>query len=143
MAYTIYNADGTSMSVPDNTVDATYYSGVAYGAGQGIYLVGRNAIDYGAPIAQNFLQITENFASSVIPADAKSLVGQLWFDKTTSSLNVKVTEGESPNANNWRKIVVSNPVTPGNGDVRVLSSPTRVEIYAEGSWRQVFPAVYS
>lgn len=139
--YTIYNADGTPVSVPDNQIDATYYTGVAYGAGQGIYLVGRNAIDYGAPIAQNFLQITENFASNTRPPDAKSLVGQLWFNKTDSTLNVKVTTAQSDNANNWRKIVVSNPLTPGDGDVKVVGSV--ISIYANGGWRQVFPAQYS
>ena len=141
MAYTIYNAGGTPMSVPDNAADTTYYTGVAYGPGQGIYLVGRNTINYGAPIAQNFLQLTENFASSVRPADARSLVGQLWFDKTALTLNVKVKTAESNNADNWRKVIVTNPVTPGDGDIRVVGSV--ISIYAGGAWRQVFPAVYS
>ena len=142
MAYTIYNADGTSISVADNAIDARYYTGPGPGLpGQGIFFIGRNAIDYGLPIAQNFLQITENFASTTIPPDARSLVGQLWFDKTTLSLNVKVKTAESNNADNWRKVLVVNPVNPSNGDIKVVGSV--ISIYADGAWRQVFPAQYS
>jgi hypothetical protein len=66
MSYTIYHADGTSVTVPDNAVDTTFYNANAHSAGVGIgtQLVGRNAINYGAPVAQNFLQMTENFAST-------------------------------------------------------------------------------
>lgn len=34
-----------------------------------------------------------------------------------------------------------NPTTPKDGDVKVASGV--VSIYATGSWRQIFPAVYA
>jgi hypothetical protein len=156
MAYTIYKSDGTPITVPDNAVDVQFYNPTANGAGRGLgtQLVGRNAVDYGAPVAQSFLQITENFAGTVLPSDTTSLVGQLWFDKNTSSLNVKVTTS-STDIGNWRKLVTTdstntgtvptvNPSTaPAAGDLQTLSGPTRVNIWADGAWRQVFPAIYS
>lgn len=143
MAYTIYKADGTLVSVPDNAIDQTFNNPTANGAGrgQGIQLNGRNAIDYGAPTAQTLLQMAENFASNgVVPSDATSLVGQLWYNKTTSSLYVKVSTVGILLAN-WRKISVTNPIAPSDGDVQVVGSV--ISIYANGGYRQVFPAVYS
>jgi len=143
MAYNIYRSDGTAVVVPDNTIDPQFYNPAANGPGkgQGTQLVGRNAIDYGAPVAQNFLQLTENFASNgIIPSDGTSLVGQLWFNKNTSSLYVKVTTA-AVGINNWRKVSVTNPVAPGDGDIQVVGSV--ISIWADGAWRQIFPAVYS
>lgn len=34
-----------------------------------------------------------------------------------------------------------NPVSPSEGDIRIIG--TVISIYADGAWRQVFPAVYS
>ncbi len=57
MSYTIHKTNGTAITVPDNTLDTTYYSGsVPPGVGYGSLLVGRNTTGYGAAIAQNFLQ---------------------------------------------------------------------------------------
>lgn len=145
MAYSIYRADGTLVSVPDNAIDQTFYNPTANGAGRGIgvQLAGRNAVDYGAPIAQTLMQMTENFASNnVLPTDSTSLVGQLWFNKSTSSLFVKVQTSGTGIAN-WRKVPVVNPVTPDDGDIQVLTGPTRVNVWANGAYRQIFPAIYS
>jgi len=144
MAYNIYRADGTPVTVPDNTIDSQFYDASANGPGKGIgtLLVGRNAIDYGAPVAQTLLQLTENFAGTVTPSDAKSSIGQLWFNKTTSSIFVKVTDTESGLAN-WRKIsTIALPGDTGSdGDIKVDGGI--ISIWANGAWRQVFPAVYS
>lgn len=143
MAYNIYKADGTLVTVPDNAIDQTFYNPTANGAGKGIgvQLNGRNAIDYGAPTAQTLLQMTENFASNnVLPTDGTSLVGQLWFNKTDSTLFLKVTTANVGIAN-WRKVAVIDPVVPSNGDIQVVGSV--ISIFADGVWNQVFPAVYS
>jgi len=120
MSYTIYHADGTSVTVPDNAVDTTFYNANAHSAGVGIgtQLVGRNAINYGAPVAQNFLQMTENFASTAPyrPTDAYALQGQLWFDKTSSTdgtLCVRTSSATSGGDINWKKIVTAD-YTTGN-----------------------------
>ena len=166
MSYTIYHADGTPVIVPDNAIDTAFYNPNAHSAGVGIgtQLIGRNAINYGAPVAQNFLQMTENFASTVAfrPGDAFALQGQLWFEKTSASdgnLHVRVSSAASGGAANWRRLISTNttgsitirggdvPVvnpTPGqeqDGDILVVG--TVISIWADGAWRQIFPAVYS
>lgn len=148
MAYSIHKADGTTVTVADNAIDTDFYNatGGSTGLGMGIQLIGRNAIDYGAAVAQSFLQMTENFSSATgtQPIGANALQGQLWYDKTLSTLYVRVTPGISGAdslATNWRKIPVTNPVTPGDGDIQVIGSV--ISIWANGAWRQVFPAQYS
>lgn len=147
MAYTIYKADGTPVTVPDNTIDSDFYNPNTNGVskGTGTQLIGRNAIDYGAPVAQAFLQLTENFCGPNIPgADTTNpLQGQLWFNKTDSSLYVRVTSNTAGGMANWKRVVVIDPVSPSDGDIQVLTGPTRINIWANGAWRQVFPAVYS
>ena len=89
--------------------------------------------------------MTENFASlGVLPTDTTSLVGQLWYNKLTGSLFIKVTD-TSLGLNNWRRISIINPTTPNDGDIRTTGTgPTfKIEIYGDGGWNQVFPAVYS
>ena len=112
MAYTIHKSDGTAVTVPDNAIDIAYYNqtGGTTGAGQGTQLVGRNTIDYGAPIAQNFLQMVENFASGTgfFPSDATALQGQLWFNKTSSTagkLYVRVSSSGTGGMLNWQQVI--------------------------------------
>ena len=166
MSYTIYHADGTPVVVQDNAIDTTYYNANAYitpGVGIGTQLVGRNAINYGAPIAQNFLQMTENFASSITyrPTDTFALQGQLWFNTTSATdgqLFVRVSSAGTGGDINWNKVVTLNstqvaaggntptvytvlPATANVGDILIIGSV--ISIYAAGAWKQVFPAVYS
>jgi hypothetical protein len=146
MAYNIYKSDGTTVSIPDNVIDQTYNEPNANGAGKGLgtQLVGRNAIDYGAPIAQNFLQQRENFCGTVLPSDTTALQGQLWFNKasaTDGTLYVRITSNVSGGLANWRKIPTINPTTPSDGDIQVVGSV--ISIWANGAWQQVFPAIYS
>lgn len=143
MAYTIYKSDGTAVIVPDNTVDAQFYSPNVNGAGKGVgtQLIGRNAIDYGTPVAQNFLQLTENFCGSIAPPDSTALQGQLWFDKTNNILKVNVSSTATAD---WRGIATvadSGAVTGYDGQVKVNGSV--ISIWANGAWRQIYPAVYS
>jgi hypothetical protein len=158
MAYNIYKSDGTAVVVPDNAIDDTFYNPTANGAGKGkgTQLVGRNAIDYGAPVAQTFLQLTENFNSLTVPSDAVSLQGQLWFNKSSSTdgeLYVRFTANVSGGILNWRKVITvdsaetgSSPIvnpsgTPADGDIQVVGSV--ISLWGGGAWRQIFPAVYS
>lgn len=158
MAYTIYKSDGTAVVVPDNAIDSQFYAPAANGPGKGLgtQLIGRNAIDYGAPVAQNFLQMTENFCGTVLPSDTTALQGQLWFNKlssTSGNLYVRFTANTSGTTANWQRLVTVNygetgtfPVvnpstTPKDGDIKVVGSV--ISIYANGAWKQVFPAVYS
>lgn len=157
MAYNIYRSDGTPVTVPDNAIDTAYYnaSGGSTSNGLGVQLIGRNAIDYGAGIAQNFVQMLENFASNSVPSDSTSLQGQMWFKTTSTStgnLYVRITTNGSGGIANWQQVVTTstthggsvpsvNPTTPADGDIKVVGSV--ISMYAGGVWNQVFPAVYS
>ena len=119
MAYTIYHADGTPVPVPNAVIDSIYYNatGGTLATGLGIQLIGDRAVDYGGPVAQNFLQMTENFASGIVPADATSLQGQLWFNKLSSAtgdLYVRKQDNTSGGIANWEKLAtvsVSGTIT--------------------------------
>jgi hypothetical protein len=167
MAYLIYKSDGSTVTIPDNAIDTAYFNAAGGGGfgpgnvpqaghGLGTQLVGRNTTDYGSAIAQNFLQLQQNFSSSAIPSDLTSLQGQLWFNQTSTTtglLYVRVTTNTSGGLANWQKVVtvsssetgttpIINPSgTPKDGDIQVVGSV--ISIYAAGSWRQVFPAIYS
>ena len=52
-------------------------------------LLGKNFFGYGEYIAENFLHLMENFASSAEPANP--VIGQLWFKKTTNIGNAQPT----------------------------------------------------
>lgn len=143
MAYTIYKSDGTAVTVPDNTIDSQFCDVNHNGAGKGlgIFLAGRNAIDYGAPIAQNFLQMTENFCDDTPPPNSTALRGQLWFDKTNGILKVNVSSTVTADWRGLATIADSGAVTGYDGQVKVSGST--VSIWAGGAWRQIYPAVYS
>lgn len=159
MAYSIYTPTGseyavTPLSVPDNAIDTGLYNSANK---LGVQLVGRNAIDYGTAIAQNAIQMVSNFAGTVAPTAAKSFQGQLWFQVTSTTAgllylrNSTTSGGEFPSG--WEKVVtisssetgttpVVNPSgTPKDGDIRVVGSV--ISIWANGAYRQIFPAQYS
>ena len=114
MSYTIYQSDGTQITIPDNAIDTEFYNATGGGGiggagqGQGIQLLGRNTVGYGASVAQNFVQLTENFCSSSPPADANALQGQLWFNQssaTSGSLYVRfTTQGTAGGVANWAQL---------------------------------------
>lgn len=143
MAYTIYKSDGTTVTVLDNAIDIQFYSPNVNGIGRGIgtQLIGRNAIDYGAPVAQNFLQLTENFSSTLPPPDATALQGQLWYDKGNNILKVNVSSGPTATWQGLATIADPSAVTGYDGQVKVDGST--IYMWADGAWRQIYPAVYS
>ena len=62
-------------------------------------LIGKGYSGYGELIAENFLQLLENFSSGTAPS--KPIAGQLWWDSSTSKLKVWTgnafsTTGTSP-----------------------------------------------
>ena len=81
MTYNLTNWDGTPLvSVANSTVDSTTTS---------ISLIGRNAVNFGLPLNENFIALLENFADTSPPPNP--VKGQIWFD--TLSVNVKIYDG--------------------------------------------------
>ena len=147
MSYSLFTPTGsqyasTPLTVPDNSIDQALYDSTNK---LGVQLLGRNTIDYGTAIAQNTIQMVSNFAGTVAPIPSVALQGQLWFQvtsTTTGQLYVRTAQGGTfPTG--WEKIATVNSPNPSDGDVQVLSGPTRINIWANGAWQQVFPAQYS
>lgn len=78
MSYTVNFSDSskTPLIVEDGTVNST----------TDVSLVGRSVSGYGKYIAQNFLNILENFSSDTPPP--RPTVGQLWFDTSANKLKI-------------------------------------------------------
>ena len=110
MPYTVYKSDGTPVVIEDNVIDTSYYNPNENGTGIGVglQLVGRNTVDYGIPIAQNFLQMIENFANPNVPLDTTTVQGQLWYNTTNNVLYVKVNNNTSGGIVNWQSIAFSS-----------------------------------
>ena len=127
MSYTIHKSDGTAIIIADNALDVAYYAGaVPPGIGIGQILIGRNTIDYGSSIAQNFLQLTENFSSPTgsFPSDATALQGQLWFNKlsgTSGNLYVRTSGATSGGMANWAQLLTT---ASGVGTVSSITAGT-------------------
>ena len=81
MPYTIPytdEANNGTITVVDNTIDNT----------TSIKFPGKNVTSYGTAIAENFLHLLENFASTTEPP--RPTAGQLWFDTTPGAEQLKV-----------------------------------------------------
>lgn len=86
MAYTVNNFNGTFLTtVADGTIDTT----------TDIRFVGKNYAGYGEIQNENFLHLMENFANTTPPP--KAVIGQLWYDTTSSEKKLKFWDGS-----NWR-----------------------------------------
>lgn len=92
MPYTIYKSTGEPVIVDDGVISNEFYNPTANGAGKGvgIQLVGRNVLDYGAAIAQNFLQLASNFADDTAPSNSTAQRGQLWYNTASKEMMVNV-----------------------------------------------------
>ena len=91
-----------------NTTTTITVPGVTVGPGINNYdtsldLVGPGYVDYGRPVAQNFLKLLENFTGPNAPLHA--IKGQLWYDTSNPASpvlrihNGELTSARWPSAN--------------------------------------------
>lgn len=88
MSYNILKSDGTLFFTLDD--------GQIEDASTSLTFVGKNTVNYGRYQNENFLYLLENFADITEPPSPTA--GQLWFDKTTDVLRMKVFNGSSWNS---------------------------------------------
>ena len=95
MAYDVTKTDGTRLTIlADRTVDIT----------TPIKLIGKNYAGYGEIMAENLVQMLENFSSpgnlnTYQPEDTKlvnPIIGQLWYDSVNEVINIYTAGGWSP-----------------------------------------------
>lgn len=89
MSYIIYKSDGSIfLTLADGQIDT---------ANTSLTLVGKRVVNYGQYENSNLVKLLENFASQTAPPNA--VAGQIWFDKTSSVLRLKVYNGTA-----WKSI---------------------------------------
>jgi microcystin-dependent protein len=101
---------------------------------------GRNQRGYGIDIAENFLHLLENFASSS-PGPSNPVKGQLWYDTTVGVNELKVYDG----ANGWKVIGINKdstnnrPSTGNKGDLFVDTQSQQLYLWSGTGWVLVGP----
>ena len=120
MAYEVNRANGDVLvNLIDGEIDNTSTS---------LNLLGKNYLGYGELIAENFVHLLENFASSIEPISPVN--GQTWFD--TGELRLKLNTDNS----NWKTIafLAAQNSTPAastaiQGDLWYDTANNAVKIY--------------
>ena len=144
MSYTLKFSDTTktdevvvpAMPPGINTVDTS------------LSLVGRGYPNYGEKIAENFLHLLENFASSLPPENP--IEGQLWYDTSDPNNKVLRIMDGTATATRWPSATgiyqqATDPkleTTQGlkTGDIWVDTFSNQLKIYSSGNWTTVGPS---
>jgi len=132
MPYTINFTDVTnkgSITVEDNDINNQ----------TSLSLVGRNTTSYGVEFNQNFLKLLENFANASAPANP--VEGQLWYDTTPGSEQLKVYDGTQWIASGGLKKASTAPEASNSltGDLWVDTDNQQLYLYTGSGWTLVGP----
>ena len=121
MVYNVTKYNGQPLAtVQDSTLDTTSTS---------ITLIGRNSVNYGLALNENFVALLQSFANTSPPPQPQQ--GQIWFDTVVDA--IKVYDGDS-----W--ILVSPPFDGNAGIAQVSINPT-LEVMVMLSAGQIVSAV--
>jgi hypothetical protein len=93
-------------------------------------LIGKNVSGFGELLAENFLHILENFASSVEPLSP--IEGQLWYD--TSDINKKVLKVKAGVGSDWRPVSniyfqTTEPASAISGEIWIKYEDENLSFY--------------
>jgi len=137
-----YTINFTSGTKPTFTIAPGEFDGPAHlyqvppqpdKAHTSLNLYGQGTLRYGEKVDEDLVALLENFANTTAPLLPTS--GQLWFDTAHNTLKVYANDLQ------WNAFPFVEPTVPKSGDIHV--SGAIVFMYANGAWRQIFPAVYS
>ena len=127
MAYIVNRTDGNIAAVVnDGVIDTT----------TSLNLVGKGYPNYAETIAEDFVAVLENFANVIPPRSP--LPGQIWYNKSTSQLNVY--DGIKFGAVNNVIRSASAPTNPSTGDFWYDTAAKQLKFYKEGVWQLIAPA---
>ena len=90
-----------------------------------ISFIGKGYAGYGEIVAENFLNLLENFSNTSAPS--KPIKGQLWFDESEGRL--KVYNGSSFNPLGGARYQSSTPATQTQGDLWIDSDTAQLYFY--------------
>ena len=102
-------------------------------------LPGLGATSYGLNINENFLHMLENFANPTAPSNP--VEGQLWYDTTLGSDQLKIYDGTNWVAAGNIKKALSEPeaAESSSGDLWVNTSTKQLYLYSGAAWILVGP----
>jgi hypothetical protein len=128
MTYKINITTGDLLAeVPDGTFDTSATS---------ITLIGKNVVNFGEAINENFVKLLENFASTSEPQQA--IRGQLWYDTASGRLNIY--DGTQFRTSGGPLISNSEPLNPVTGDLWINNESLQLFFYDGTSWTLAGPA---
>ena len=127
MAYIVNKTDGNIAAVVNDGTLSTVTS---------IKLVGIGYQNYAEKIAENLVQMMENFAHIIPPTGP--LPGQIWFNKNTSHL--QVYDGVMFKEINNTAISDSTPIHARTGDFWFNNTTKQLFFYRNGNWQVIAPA---
>ena len=90
-----------------------------------ISFIGKGYAGYGEIVAENFLNLLENFSNTTAPS--KPIKGQLWFDESEGRL--KVYNGSSFNPLGGARYQSATPATQTQGDLWIDSDTGQLYFY--------------
>jgi microcystin-dependent protein len=104
-----------------------------------ITLPGRQVRGYGEFVAQNFLHLLENFANNNPPA--RPVEGQLWYDTSESSSQLKIYDGINWVASGGLKKAATEPLVSSSisGDLWVNTDTQQLYLFTGSTWILVGP----
>ena len=127
MSYTINLTNGNILcTIPDGTINSSACSQV---------LVGKNYAGYGQFLDDNFVHLLENAANSTPPS--APLTGQLWFDTTTSVL--QVYNGTGFKSLGGSQASGTAPTNNSVGDLWYNSTAQQLNVWTGSAWLLVGP----
>lgn len=132
MTYNVEYSDSTKDSIPvyDNTLNNI----------TSLRYPGRNFPNYGKHVADNFLQLLENFASENAPLNP--IEGQLWYDNSSSNSYLKIYDGS-----NWQAAsnINKSKTTPGTetqpGELWIDTTNNQLKIHNGIEWVLIGPSL--
>ena len=132
MAYTINFSDAVNkgtITINDNTINNE----------TSLRLPGKNTTSYGTIIAENFLHLLENFANSTAPS--RPIEGQLWFDTTAGTDQLKVYDGTNWVASGGLKKAINQPSASESvtGDLWVDTNAQQLYLFTGTGWVLIGP----
>jgi hypothetical protein len=132
MAYQVNKTDGTLLTT---IFDGQTDSPTSPNGHSSLTLIGKQVANFGELQNENFIHLLENFSNSTDPVFP--LEGQLWWDKTTKSMNV--FNGTSWHAATGFTVLSTAPSTPLIGDQWWDTTNDQYKVYNGTDWVTIGP----